>query len=277
MKTALGRGLEALLPERGDEVIKIEVEKILPNENQPRKVFKDDALKELSASIKEKGVLQPVLVSRVGDGTFRLIAGERRWRAARLAGLKKIPALIKEASSQDSMEIALIENIQREDLNPIETAEALNRLSSDYQLTQEALSQRVGKDRATVANYLRILKLPDEIKSYINDGRLSLGHAKAILSIDAKQKQIEAARGIIKGGLSVREAEALCKKLSAPVQPKAKKKQERLPEVAELETRLGQSLGTKVRIVHKDKKGKIEIEYYSLDELDRLLEILLPE
>jgi ParB family chromosome partitioning protein len=277
MKMALGRGLEALLPEKGAEVINIDIEKILPNEHQPRKVFRDEALKELSSSIKEKGVIQPVLVSRVGDGTFKLIAGERRWRAAHMAGLRKIPALIKEVSSQDSIEMALIENIQREDLNPIETAEALNRLSIDFNLTQETLSQRVGKERATVANYLRILKLPDEIKSFINDTSLSLGHAKALLSVEGKQKQIKAAREIIRGGLSVRATEALCKKLSGPSQPKVKKKQDKLPEVADLESRLTQSLGTKVKIQHKDKKGKIEIEYYSLDELDRLLEVLLQE
>src|SRR5208282_962649 len=277
MKTALGRGLEALLPEKGEEVIKIDIEKILPNDQQPRKVFDNEALKDLSASIKEKGVLQPVIVSRVGDGTFMLIAGERRWRAAHVAGLKKIPALIKEASSQDSLEIALIENIQREDLNPIETAAALSRLSTEYNLTQEALSRRVGKDRATIANYLRILKLPDEIKSFINNNSLSLGHAKAILAIDGMQKQVDAAREIVKGGLSVRATEALCKKLSGPSQPVVKKKQDKLPEVADLETRLAQSLGTKVKIHHSGKRGKIEIEYYSLEELDRLLEVLLQE
>ncbi len=277
MKTALGKGLEALLPEKGDEVIKIDIEKILANEYQPRKIFRDDALQDLSASIKEKGVLQPVLVSRVGDGTFKLIAGERRWRAAHLAGLRKIPALIKEVSSEDAIEMALIENIQREDLNPIETAEALNRLSRDFNLTQEVLSQRVGKDRATVANYLRILKLPDEIKALINESSLSMGHAKALLAIEGKQKQIEAAREIIRSGLSVRATEALSKKLSGPAQLKVKKNKEKLPEVADLENRLIQSLGTKVRIQHRDQRGKIEIEYYSLEELDRLLELLLHE
>lgn len=275
MKMALGKGLESLLPEKGDEVVHIDIEKILPNKYQPRKVFRDEALKDLSSSIKEKGVLQPVIVSRVGDGTFRLIAGERRWRAANLAGLKKIPALIKDVSSQDAIEIALIENIQREELNPIETAEAFNRLVRDFHLTQEALSQRVGKDRATIANYLRILKLPDEIKSLINGNSLSLGHAKALLSLEVKQKQVETAREIIKKGMSVREAEALCKKKSESPKSKARKKKDKLPEVADLEDRLTRSLGTKVRIQHKDKRGKIEIEYYSLDELDRLLEILM--
>ncbi|HEX8948154.1 MAG TPA: ParB/RepB/Spo0J family partition protein [Dissulfurispiraceae bacterium] len=278
MKMALGKGLESLLPEKGEEVIQIDIEKILPNKQQPRKVFKDEALKDLSASIKEKGVLQPVIVSRAGDGTFTLIAGERRWRASHLAGLKKIPALIKDVSSQDAIEIALIENIQREELNPLETAEAFNRLIRDFHLTQEALSQRVSKDRATIANYLRLLKLPDEIKSLVNSSSLSMGHAKALLSIEVRQKQIEAAREIMKRGLSVREAEALCKKLAgAATQGKPKKKKEKLPEVADLEDRLTKSLGTKVQIRHKDKQGKIEIDYYSLDELDRLLELLLQE
>ncbi len=175
------------------------------------------------------------------------------------------------------MEMALIENIQREDLNPLETAEALSRLSTDFNLTQETLSQRVGKDRATVANYLRILKLPGEIKSLINDNSLSLGHAKALLAIEGAQRQIAAAREVTKRGLSVRETEALCKKLSAPSQTKAKKKQDKLPEVAELENKLTQSLGTKVKIHNKDNRGTIEIEYYSLDELDRLLEVLMQQ
>src|SRR4030065_2811932 len=186
---ALGKGLEALIPEKGEEVIYLDVNRIFPSEQQPRKAFKDESLKELAASIKEKGVLQPVIVSRVGDGTFRLVTGERRWRAAALAGLKKIPALIKNVASQVSLEIALIENIQREDLNPIETADAFNRLITDYNLTQEELSDKVGKDRATIANYIRLLKLPEEIKTFIYNGSLSTGHAKAILTIDGRDKQ----------------------------------------------------------------------------------------
>jgi ParB family chromosome partitioning protein len=279
MKAALGKGLDALLPDRGCEVIGIEIGKILPNENQPRKVFRDEALKELASSIKEKGVLQPVIVSRIGDGNFRLIAGERRWRASSLAGLKRIPALIKEVSSQDAIEIALIENIQREELNAIETADAFYSLMQDFKLTQEALAERVGKDRATVANYLRILKLPGEIKALINDGSLSLGHAKALLSLDDKQKQIATASKIVQEGLSVRAAEALCadlnKQPSAKAAKPAKKENKKLPEVADLEDKLIQALGTKVRLQHKGVKGKIEIEYYSLDELDRLLELFL--
>lgn len=277
MKAALGRGLEALLPDKGNEVIDIEVGKIRRNELQPRKVFKEEALQDLASSIKEKGVLQPIIVSRMEDGNFRLIAGERRWRATALAGLKKIPALIKDVSSQDAIEIALIENIQREELNPIETAYAFSRLLKEYNLTQDVLADRVGKNRATVANYLRILKLPDEIKTFINDENLSLGHAKALLAIEDRQKQIEIATRIVREGLSVREAEALCSKPFEATATKTKKVKKKMPEVADLENRLIQALGTKVRIEHKGKKGKIEIEYYSLDDLDRLLEILMPK
>jgi len=271
MKTALGKGLEALIPEKGEEVIYLDIDRIFPGEQQPRRTFRDEPLKELAASIKEKGVLQPVIVSRVGDGTFRLVTGERRWRATALAGLKKIPALIKNVASRDSLEIALIENIQREDLNPMETAEAFSKLITDFNLTQEDLSDKVGKDRATIANYLRLLKLPEEIKTLIYNGSLGTGHAKAILAVDGKVNQIEVARKIIKRGLSVREAEVLSGKISKP--PKVKSNKD--PQISSLEEKLIKNLGTKVRILNKGKKGKIEIEYYSLDELDRLLEILL--
>ena len=271
MKTALGKGLESLIPEKGEEIIHLDVGRIFPGEQQPRKMFRDDSLRELAASIKEKGVLQPVIVSRVGDGTFRLITGERRWRASSLAGLKKIPAMIKNVASKDSLEIALIENIQREDLNPIEAAEAFSRLIIEFNLTQEDLSDRVGKDRATVANYLRLLKLPDEVRSYLYNGSLTMGHAKAILSIEGKANQIDAARRIIKKGLSVREAELLAKKI--PLSPKAQTSVD--PQVSSLEEKLIKNLGTKVRIINRGRKGKIEIEYYSFEELERLLDILL--
>jgi len=271
MKTVLGKGLEALLPETGDEVIPVDIDRIFPGQQQPRKKFKDEPLKELAVSIKERGVLQPIIVSRVGDGTFSIVTGERRWRAAALAGLKKIPALVKNVASKDSLEIALIENIQREDLNPLETAEAFNRLITEFNLTQEDLSRKVGKDRATVANYLRLLKLPHEVKLLIDNGDLSIGHAKAILTIEGKMQQIEAARKIAKRNLSVREAESLSKKTSKPQKVTLHKD----PQVASLEEKLTKSLGTKVRIKPRGKKGKIEIEYYSLDELERLLDVLL--
>jgi len=270
MKTALGKGLEALIPDKGEEVIHLDIDRIFPGEQQPRKTFRDDSLKELSASIKEKGVLQPIIVSRKGDGTFRLVAGERRWRAAALAGLKKIPSLVKNVASRDSLEIALIENIQREDLNPVEAAEAFNKLITEFNLTQEELSDKVGKDRATIANYLRLLKLPDEVKALLYNGSLSLGHAKAILAIEGKSHQVEAARKILKKGLSVRDAESLSKQMPSSSRQKPIKD----PQITALEEKLIRSLGTKVRIVNQGKRGKIEIEYYSFEELERLLDIL---
>lgn len=278
MKTALGKGLDALIPEKGEEVLHLDITRVFPGSEQPRRTFKENSLKELAASIKEKGVLQPIIVERKGDGSFKLVAGERRWRAAQIAGLKKIPAMIKSRlTPSDSLEIALIENIQREDLNPVETAEGFSRLMRDFSLTQEELSEKVGKERATVANYLRLLKLPDEIKSLISDSSLSMGHARAVLSIEGRTHQIEAARKIIQKGLSVREAEALAKNVPSLAAKRSKgHKLHKDPQIASLEDRLIKSLGTKVKLHHKGKKGgSIEIEYYSLDELDRLLEILM--
>lgn len=274
MKTALGKGLDALLPEKGEEIINLDITRIVPGEQQPRRVFNDKTLKELAQSIKEKGILQPIIVRRIGDGTFRIVAGERRWRAATMAGLKKVPVIIKETAPSDSLEIALIENLQREDLNPIETAEAFQRLMKEFNLTQEELSLKVGKERATVANYLRLLRLPEEIKELIDKGSLSMGHARAILSVDAKSDQIELARAIVTKGLSVREAETYAGRFNKPRKRISRAKD---PQIASLEDKLRQSLGTKVSIQHKGKRGKIEIEYYSLDELDRLLDILIPE
>lgn len=273
MKTALGKGLDALLPEKGEEIMNLDISRIVPGEQQPRRVFNDRALNELAQSIKEKGILQPIIVRRAGDGTFRIVAGERRWRAAAMAGLKKVPVIVKDTNVSDSLEIALIENIQREDLNPVETAEAFHRLIREFNLTQEELSAKVGKERATVANYLRLLKLPEEVKELINKGSLSMGHARAILSIEGKNNQIELARTIVTRGLSVREAEAFARRLNKPQKKVSKSKD---PQILSLEEKLKQSLGTKVKILHKGKRGKIEIEYYSLEELDRLLDLLIP-
>ena len=271
MKTALGKGLDALIPEKGEEVIYLDIDRIFPGKQQPRKKFRDESIKELSVSIKEKGVLQPIIVTRVGDGTFNLVAGERRLRAAARAGLKKIPSLIKNVVPRDSLEISLIENIQREDLNPIETAEAFNRLITEFGLTQEDLSRKVGKDRTTIANYLRLLKLPQEIKMFIVNGSLSMGHAKAILTIEGKTQQSDVARKIVNRNLSVREAESLSRRISKPKKMPRRKD----PQISSLEEKLIKNLGTKVRIKPSGKKGKIEIEYYSIDELERLLDILL--
>lgn len=277
MKKALGKGLEALIPKvEGDEkvssLIEIEIERILPGIAQPRKDFDEQALKELAQSIREKGVIQPIVVSRTGDGTFRIIAGERRWRAAKLAGLDRIPAIVKDVSPAEAVEIALIENIQREDLDPIETATAFERLLNEFKLTQEELSRRVGKDRSTIANFLRILKLPEDIKNQIREGQITVGHAKAILSLENVDKQRELANLIIKKSLSVRQTEELVNKITSTVHKKSK---EVLPEIAELEDKLISELGTQVKIHHKGRKGKVEIYYNSLDQLEGILERIM--
>jgi ParB family chromosome partitioning protein len=276
-KQALGKGLGALIPDlstlddrvkKALGIMEIELDKIVPNEYQPRKVFNDDKLKELAASIKEQGVIQPVIVHRAGTG-YQLIAGERRWRASRIAGLKTIPSLVKEATKREFLEMALIENIQREDLNPLEAAEAYKRLQDEFKLTQEDLAKRVGKERSTVTNFLRILHLPKEVKQELASGALSMGHAKALLSLERVRDQILAAASIVKKGLSVREAEALASRLKNP--PKEKKARQSL-ELHDVEEKLKKSLGTKVSIIAKAKGGRIVIEYYSPEELDRILE-----
>ncbi len=283
MKPALGKGLSALIPQKekekgkNREILDLDITTIKPNEYQPRRIFKDSALNDLVASIKEKGVIQPIIVRTSSDNSFELIAGERRLRAAGIAGLKVIPAIVKEAAPVEALELALIENIQREDLNPLETAEAFNRLIKDFNLTHDDLSKKVGKDRATVTNYLRILKLPLEIRKWIAEGSLSIGHAKALLQVENQRLQLEIASKIIKSGLSVREAEALGKKSVSPGASRSKLHLSRDPQIASLEEKLIHSLGTKVRLVHKsNKRGRIEIDYFSLEELDRLLEILIP-
>lgn len=278
MKTALGKGLSALIPEKAEvsQTNEIDINTISPNEFQPRKAFRDSTLQELIDSIKTSGVIQPIIVRKVSDNSYQLIAGERRWRAAKTAGLTTIPVIIKDVAPQESLELALIENIQREDLNPIETAEAFQRLIKDFNLTHDELSKKVGKDRATVTNYLRILKLPSDVKLWVADGSLSMGHAKALLQIENPVLQVEVAKRIVREGLSVRETEVLSKKASSGTLSKKSPHVVRDPHVVSVEEKLMHSLGTKVRLRHKGKKGgRIEIEYYSLEELDRLLEVLM--
>ena len=246
----------------------IKYDLLYPNPDQPRKTFNDEKLKELAASIKVQGVIQPIIVHRVGSN-FGLIAGERRWRAARIAGLKTVPALVREATKRELIEQALIENIQREDLNPLEAAEAFKQLQDEYKLTQEDLARRVGKERSTITNFLRILGLPKEIKQHLASGELSMGHAKAILSLERHRDQLQAASMIVKKALSVREAEALAARLKKPLR---EKKERPGVEFRAVEERLRKSLGTKVSITPGARGGRIIIEYYSSEELDRILE-----
>jgi ParB family chromosome partitioning protein len=276
-KVALGKGLGALIPDlsvlnEGEKkalgIIEVELDKIIPNEYQPRKVFDEEKLKELAASIREQGVIQPIIVHRVGT-TYGLIAGERRWRAAKLAGLATIPAIVKEASKRGLIEMALIENIQREDLNPLEAAESYKRLIDEFKMTQEDLAKRVGKDRTTITNFLRLLSLPKEVKQEMVAGSLTMGHAKALLSLERVRDQQLAAALIIKKGLSVREAETLAARLKNP--PKDKRPRQS-GELRSVEEKLRKALGTKVSISASSKGGKIMIAYYSEEDLDRILD-----
>lgn len=276
-RKALGRGLSALFPESSmidDErgFFYCPVESISPNPLQPRQDFSDSELSELANSIKEKGIIQPVLVTKVKDG-FQLIAGERRWRAAQKAGVQKIPAWVRDVSPAESLELALIENIQRKDLNAIEEAMAYQEMIQKSSLTQESLSKRIGKDRSTIANLLRLLKLPDFIQKDVVDGDLTTGHARVLAGINSQASQRVLRDIIIKRSLSVRQTESLAKKM-----PQPNRKEEPSPEkdyyIESLAKDIENSLGTKVSIKMTGKKGKIIIDFYSNDELERLLSIL---
>jgi len=277
-KRVLGKGLKALIPDdvplksesRG--AVQLKISEISPGRFQPREVFDPDKLRGLMLSIKEKGVIQPVIVRPKGDG-YELIAGERRLRAAKELGIGQLPAIIKDVKDDEALEIALIENIQRDDLNPIEEAKAYQRLSDEFSLTQEQISEKVGRDRASVSNTLRLLKLPDKIKAEIYLGRISMGHAKAILMLDSEQSQLELCLKIIRRGLSVREAEYFVKrKIVGKAHPARPRKHS--TEVRAVEEELQRILGTKVTLLHHGKRGKILIEYYSNEDLERLLNLL---
>ncbi|MGZ3591122.1 MAG: ParB/RepB/Spo0J family partition protein [Thermodesulfobacteriota bacterium] len=280
-RIALGKGLGALLPELGQAESKAlhycGIEEILPNRSQPRKHFDEAKLQELAESIREKGILEPLLVRRTEQG-YELIVGERRWRAAQKAGLKEVPVLVKETERREALEISLIENLQREDLNPIEEAEAFKQLIEEFNISQEELSKRVGKDRTTVTNTLRLLKLPLEMRDHLLQNRITSGHARAILSLENKEKQKELCTLIIKRGLSVREAEAIAKRWSE--KPKksvapARKKGDLESQLSSLQDSMRKYLGTKVHLSQKGKGGKIEIEYYSHEDLERIVEAIL--
>lgn len=280
----LGKGLGALLqtidiPDDRvkDAVMELKINDISPNSEQPRKKFDQEKLEELSASIKENGIIQPIIVcrSKKGDG-YRIVAGERRWRAARLAGLKIIPAIVRDLTDLQVLEHALIENIQRQDLNPIEEADALDKLIKEHKVTQEKLASVVGRSRPAIANTLRLLNLPDIVKIYVMNEDISAGHARAILSLKDSDLQIRAAEVIIEKDLSVREAEKLVK----TIDKEPKKKEEKqlsnayLLSIKNVESDLAKILGTKVKLRDKQGKGSIVINYYSNEDLDRIIDIL---
>jgi ParB family chromosome partitioning protein len=280
-RKALGRGLDALIPTAGGkepegELVYIDVERINASPSQPRKNFNDQALMELAESIKSEGVLQPLLVKKDdGADAFQLIAGERRFRAAKLAGLSKVPALIKKVDEREALILSLIENIQRQDLNPLEEARGFQSIIHKFKLSQEELAQKTGKDRSTIANSMRLLKLPQEIQSEIEKGVISAGHARAILALDSNAKMKILFRRIVSEGLNVRQAEALAKKLAGEAETKPEKVKTTADNriyLEELERKLSKIFSVRVKFVETGKnKGKIEIYYQNLEELERII------
>lgn len=288
-KAGLGKGLDSLIPEHSvrrkaekteqkpekNELL-LKITDIEPNREQPRKHFDEDALLELSDSIKQFGIIQPLIVQKKEDH-YEIIAGERRWRAAKMAGLKEVPAIIKSYTDREILEISLIENIQRENLNPIEEAMAYKRLMEEFHLKQDAIAERVSKSRTAVTNSMRLLKLDDRVQQMLIDEMISTGHARALLALESKDAQAEAAVKVFDEKLSVRETERLVKELLNPVQKKEEKPKNQAEELVykNLEEKIKQIIGSKVAINRKtDNKGKIEIEYYSQEELERIVELL---
>ncbi len=295
VKKGLGKGLANLIPEGDKETqktkivekvvekevivkepaeITVNINEVEPNREQPRQIFDEDAMLELSESIRQYGVIQPLIVQK-RDGYFEIIAGERRWRAAKMAGLKEVPVVIKDFSEQQIMEVALIENIQREDLNPIEEAQAYQRLIKEYNLKQDEVAEKVSKSRVAVTNSMRLLKLDERVQKMLIDDMISAGHARALLAITDNEKQYTMALKVFDEKLSVRETEKLIKNIDKPVKAKITKTPENDFIYRDIEEKLKVNIGTKVVIHNKDKnKGKIEIEYYSQDDFERIVDML---
>jgi ParB family chromosome partitioning protein len=279
--SGLGKGLDALIP--GDDnqsneggVTYLPIESINPNPRQPRASINSVELQELSDSIREHGIIQPLIVSREHDGNhYQLIAGERRLEAARLAGLQSIPVILRQVSDQDSLELALIENVQRSDLLPLETAEAYRQLNEEFKLSHEDISRRVGKSRVSISNTLRLLKLPDRVKNALRDGTISEGHARALLALSSAQAQIAVLDMIVRNGLNVRQTEELVRKYGGLRPPPSGNEKALSPELLEIEDRMRTALGTKVSLHPSQRGGSITIHYYSDEELNRLIDYIL--
>jgi ParB family chromosome partitioning protein len=284
-RQALGRGLGALIPmdreatavrpDSQAQIFQCPVDKLVPNAQQPRQSFSERKLGELTDSVRAKGVIHPLIV-RVKNGGYQIITGERRWRAAKLAGLKSVPVIIKDVTDSDVLELALIENLQREDLNPLEEADAYRQLIEEHGLRQEDLAKRVGRQRSSVANTLRLLKLPEEVRRYLMTGQLSMGHARAILGVVGNQAQVQLARQVVKGGLSVRACEELVRRAPRPKgrAQKSQRKHRYSPQMYSLVESMQRHLGTKVDIHSGKKGGRVVIHYYSAQELDRIIEVI---
>ena len=280
-KKGLGTGLDALFGDNPREekapegVLELPIAKVEPRDNQPRTVFDEEALAELAESIREYGVIQPVTVRKLDSGYYQLIAGERRWRAARLAGLSEIPARVIEADDKLTTELALVENLQREDLNPVEEAQGYRTLMEEYGLTQDEAAQRVGKSRPAVANALRLLSLAPEVLQFVEQGLLSAGHARALVTVKPEELQIDAARQVMQNGLSVRRTEELAKRLMRAPKPEVEDSGAiRVDYAAEVTRRLERALGRRVLLSENGKKGRIVLEYYGADDRERLIEAL---
>jgi ParB family chromosome partitioning protein len=274
-KKALGRGLQTLIPVATggrDEIEEIPLSLVSPNPFQPRRAINATELEELANSVKVKGVLQPVLVRRLGDGGYELIAGERRWRAAKLAGLKKIPAIVRLATDAEAMEMALIENLQRKDLNPLEAARAYQRLIKEFGLTQEAVAKQLGKERSSIANTVRLLSLQSEVQVWVENDQLSLGHAKVLLAVSDPDQQVRLGRRAVTERLSVRDLEQLVR-TNHRAGRSAQARKGRRP--SEIEERMTRRLGTKVRLIEGKTGGKIVIEYYSPADLERVIDLIM--
>lgn len=277
-KFGLGKGLGALIPDEIEDEVKdttneVSIDSIIPNDRQPRKKFDEENIIQLSESIKEHGIIQPIIVNNEKN-KYIIIAGERRWRAAKLAGLNKVPVVIMNLSNKNVLEVSLIENIQRQDLNPIEEANAYKKLIDEYNLTQEELSKRIGKSRTAIANCLRLINLDERVRDYLIDGVISEGHGRALLSLDDGDLQYSIAQTIIDENLSVRETERIIKNIGEGKIKKEKDPEEYNPYYNDIKYRLEDLFGTKVFINNKKNKGKIEIEYYSEEDLQRILEVL---
>ncbi len=279
-KTGLGRGLDALFLDNEETVDgvksgvnEVNIADIEPDRNQPRRKFDEEKLNELASSISEHGVITPLIVSPIADGRYKIIAGERRWRAARIAGVKKLPVVIKELSQKEIAEVALVENLQREDLNIVEEAKGYKRLMEEFDMTQEMMAKRVGKSRPVIANAVRLLSLPDEVVEMLENGEITPGHGKVLLSVEGKDALIKLANACRDEGISVRELESRIKKLNAP----APVKKEKDINIAALEKRMTETLGRKVKVNGSANKGKLVIEYYSTEDLNSLFDSLTGE
>ena len=275
-RPALGRGLSALIPDAappsaGERALEVDSDLLRPNKFQPRTNIDDGKIEELARSIKSNGIIQPIVVRKV-EGGYEIVAGERRWRASQRLGLLKVPVVVRDIPEDRLLAAALIENIQREDLNPIEEAQAYRRLTEEYHLTQEQIAEAVGKDRSSVANFLRLLRLPQEVRANLGSGALSMGHARALLGLPDEEAQLRIARDVVARSLSVRETEALVKKATQPTPPPEPQQKDVHTRAAEEKLRF--VLGTRVRIERKRRGGRIEIDFESEDELQRLFETL---